>query len=314
MDLRQLNALLAVAENRSFSAAARALHTVQSNVSTHVARLEREVGVSLIDRARGELTPEGEIVADRARRIRVELQSIEEDLVALREDLTGTVRAGVIGTTARWLVPALLEAVRQHHPRLELIIVEATTTSLAPLIVQRRLDLAVVNLPTEDPDLETRDLFEEDRVLIVPLGHPLADAFGHPFRHPLAEHNRVALPLLAEHELLLPPPGTAFRDEIDADARRARIRLRTRAEVDGLRLLASLAFSGFAPALLPASAAWGQEGSWRTIPVDGLSRRRVGLARSRRTTPSAPARGVMDLIRDLAQSQIPETDHLHLHA
>ena len=69
MDLRQLHALLAVAEHRSFSAAARALHTVQSNVSTHVARLEQEVGATLIERSRGDLTHEGEVVAARARRI-----------------------------------------------------------------------------------------------------------------------------------------------------------------------------------------------------------------------------------------------------
>ena len=59
MDLRQLAALVAVAETGSFSAAARSLHTVQSNVSTHVARLERELGVTLVDRASGTLTEEG---------------------------------------------------------------------------------------------------------------------------------------------------------------------------------------------------------------------------------------------------------------
>ena len=59
MDLRQLAALTAVADHHSFSAAARALHTVQSNVSTHVARLEREVGAQLVDRATGMLTEAG---------------------------------------------------------------------------------------------------------------------------------------------------------------------------------------------------------------------------------------------------------------
>ena len=60
MDLRQLNALLAVADTGSFSAAARSLHTVQSNVSTHVARLERELDAILVDRATGSLTEEGD--------------------------------------------------------------------------------------------------------------------------------------------------------------------------------------------------------------------------------------------------------------
>ena len=69
MDLRQLQALLAVAEHGTFSAAADALATVQSNVSTHVRRLERELGATLVDRHAGQLTQEGEAVVERARRI-----------------------------------------------------------------------------------------------------------------------------------------------------------------------------------------------------------------------------------------------------
>ena len=59
MDIRQLNALVAVVDHGTFSAAANALHTVQSNVSTHILRLERELNVSLIDRTSGTLTEEG---------------------------------------------------------------------------------------------------------------------------------------------------------------------------------------------------------------------------------------------------------------
>jgi len=58
-----------------FSAAADVLHTVQSNVSTHIARLERELGVTLVDRAAGRLTEEGEVVVARARRIAGELDA-----------------------------------------------------------------------------------------------------------------------------------------------------------------------------------------------------------------------------------------------
>ena len=76
MDLRQLAALTAVADHRSFSAAARALHTVQSNVSTHVARLERELGAVFVDRTTGLLTEAGELVVARARRIQAELDAL----------------------------------------------------------------------------------------------------------------------------------------------------------------------------------------------------------------------------------------------
>src|SRR5437763_686740 len=89
MDLRQLGALVAVADHRSFSAAARALHTVQSNISTHVARLERELGVALVDRATGKLTPEGEIVVSRARRIETELEALVADVAAVHSEVEG---------------------------------------------------------------------------------------------------------------------------------------------------------------------------------------------------------------------------------
>src|SRR3954452_2275687 len=96
MDLRQLNAVVAVADNGSFSAAADALHTVQSNVSTHVARLERELGAPLIDRTNGcRLTEEGQAVVERARRVAAELDALVADVAALRHEGRGSVRLGV---------------------------------------------------------------------------------------------------------------------------------------------------------------------------------------------------------------------------
>ncbi len=297
MDLRQLNALLAVAEHQSFSAAARALHTVQSNVSTHVAHLEQELGAVLIDRSRGELTPEGVIVVDRARRVISELRAIEDDLVSLRDDVSGSVRAGVIGTTARWLVPALLDTLNRTFPGIELLIIEATTTSLIPQLVSERLDAAIVNLPVDNPDIDTHFLFEEDLVLVAPAGHPLA------------EFDRVSLPELAKHEILLPPPGTSFRDEIDADAQRARAKLTPKAEIDGLRLLTSLAFQGFAPSVVPASAVpVGTSDRWKRVGIDDVSRRLVGLATPRRSAPSAPARVVVEVISEVAATVGPDID------
>ncbi len=300
MDLRQLHALLAVAEHRSFSAAARALHTVQSNVSTHVARLEQEVGATLIERSRGDLTHEGEVVAARARRILAELRSIEHDLTSLRDDVAGHVRLGMIGTTARWLVQPFLVHLAEVHPSIDVVLIEATTTSLLPQIITEHLDAAVINLPVDDPDVDARPLFDEDRIIVAPTGHPLA------------ARERVTLAEAAGYELLLPPTGTAFRDEIDTDARRARVTLRPLAEIDGLRLLASLAFQGFGAALLPASAAPRYlHGDWTRVGVDGLSPRAVGIAVPRRSPPSAPTRAVIDTLGMLIAEIGP--DHAGIH-
>src|SRR3954454_12403458 len=113
MDLRQLTALTAVADHRSFSAAARALHTVQSNVSTHVARLEKELGATLVDRASGGLTEAGELVVARARRVQAELEALSSDVASSVGEISGQVRVGLIGTTGRWLTPILLSSLSE---------------------------------------------------------------------------------------------------------------------------------------------------------------------------------------------------------
>ena len=75
MELKHLQALLGIADTGSFSAAATSIGTVQSNVSAHVARLERELDVQLVDRASGRLTEEGEVVVARARQVMNELEA-----------------------------------------------------------------------------------------------------------------------------------------------------------------------------------------------------------------------------------------------
>jgi DNA-binding transcriptional LysR family regulator len=287
MDLRQLTALVVVAEAGSFSAAARALHTVQSNISTHIARLEAELGASLVDRSSGTLTEEGAAVVARARRIQVELDAITADVAALHDEITGHVRLGVIGTVGRWLVPIVLERLTAVHPKIHVVVVDATTTSLLPQLLSDDLDVAVVNLPVNDPEVVSEPLFEEDRLIIAPDGHALAG------------RGSVPLEELAHHELLLGPKGTSFRDELDEEAAGVGIVLRPRAEVDGLRLIATLAFQGYGAAIIPATAAprW-LEGRWERVAVEGLTRRTVGLARRRRGLPSAPARALRQAVVD----------------
>ncbi len=294
MDLRQLAALTAVADHESFSAAARALHTVQSNVSTHVARLEKELGVVLVDRATGLLTDAGEVVARRSRQIQAELDAMAGDVASLHDEVTGHVRLGVIGTTARWLVPPLLGAFTERHPRVQLVVVDATTSSLLPQLVAGRLDLAVVNLPVDDPDVTSEALFDEDPTLVTPLDHPLAS------------QERVTLADIARYPILLEPQGTGFRDVLDEQAEALGITLVPQAQIDGMRLLATLAFQGFGAALLPASAAtnW-VGGDWRRVMVDGIDGRTVGLARRKRGLLSAPARALRAVIRDVVEAESP---------
>ncbi|HMC43262.1 MAG TPA: LysR family transcriptional regulator [Acidimicrobiales bacterium] len=288
MDLRQLSALVAVADNGTFSAAADVLHTVQSNVSTHVARLEKELGVTLVDRSAGHLTMEGEAVVARARRVGMELEALVSDIAALRHEVVGTARLGVIGTTGRWLVPHLLEVTARRHPKLRLVVVEGISTSLEPQLAAGVIDLAVVNVPVPDDDLVAQPLFAEDLVLVVPA------------RDPLAKEGPVSLAHLAEIPLLLPTPGTAFRDELDAAVRQAGVTLQAKVELDGTPLIASLTFEGLGPAILPATAvpAYLRQ-EFALVGVEGIPRRHIGVAQRRRGLPSAASRAVLEMMHEL---------------
>jgi DNA-binding transcriptional LysR family regulator len=301
MDLRQLNALLAVADQGSFTAAADALATVQSNVSAHIARLEREVGAVLVDRSTGQLTEEGGAVAARARRVSVELEAVLGDLAALRDEVAGTVRIGMVGTTARWLAPHLLETAASRHPKLYLVVVDGISTSLEPQLATGQLDLAVVNPPAPSADLSFTPLFEEDLVLVVRATDPLA------------KRGRLELAELAGLELLLPLPGTSFRDELDQAARPQGITLTPRAELDGVRLIASLTFDGHGPAILPATAVPEYlRREWRLVQVRGIPRRRIGVAQRSRGLPSAPARALLSILHDVVTDPRTTPDELHV--
>lgn len=301
MDLRQLNHLIAVAEHQSFSAAARALHTVQSNVSTHVAKLEKELGAALIDRHTMQPTAEGRAVLERARRIRTELQAINDDIVSMRHEVAGEVRIGCIGTTGRWMASPLLGHLAERHPALRPVLVEATTTSLTPRVLDGDLDMAIVNTPVVEAGLESEPLFDEERIIVAPADHSLAD------------RGTIDVADLAEHPVMLTPRGTTFRDAIDQELAAAGVRLTAAAEVDGLRLLASLAYQGYAPALLPASAVSGYpDGNWSLVHVEGLARRSVGLVRNRRTTPSMPIRAAREVVLDVIREIAPRQPGIHV--
>jgi DNA-binding transcriptional LysR family regulator len=183
----------------------------------------------------------------------------------------------------------------ERHPKVHVVVVDATTSSLLPQLAGGHLDLAVVNLPVVDQDLATEELFAEDHVLIAPRGHELFT------------RDEVSLAELADVPLLLEPQGTGFRDHLDVQAAACGVELVAQAEVDGMRLLASLAFQGFGAGIVPASAVTGGESeSWRRIPVLGLARRAVGLARRRRGLLSAPARALRDTLSTTINGGEPE--------
>jgi len=284
VELRQLRALLAVWETGGFSAAAEALDTVQSNVSSHISKLENELGVTLIDRRSGALTDEGLVVARRARRVLEELEETYSDLEGMRADITGRVRLGVIATTAGWLLPLALTELANRHPRLALEIAEGTSASLQRRLHTGNIDLALVTTPLTVSGLAFEPLFEERYVLVVPNDHPLA------------ERSVVSLYDALEYPMIVPPKHIAFREELEAIAASRSRALKITAEIDGLHVIGALALGGFAAAILPSSARTGEPSRTVSIPVSDLSPRRVGIGRYRSRLQSAAQKALSETL------------------
>ena len=300
MDVRQLAAIVAIADHGTFSAAARSLFTVQSNVSGHVSRLEKELGVTLVDRSGGGLTEDGARVVERARRVLNEIEDIAADVTSRHDRVSGQTRIGMIGTTARWLTPLLLAGLGEEHPDVRAVVRDGATSSLVPIVMTGELNAAVVHLPIDEPELVVEPLFAEDLFLLVAAGHRLADAETVPFA------------ALDEEPLLLPPAGSALRKVLDRAAAANDVTLRPKAEIDGVRLLASLAFDGFGAAIVPATAVptW-LPGEYARITVPELPRRVVASVRRRRPSPSAPTHVALEVLRRVIEAAGEEQPGVH---
>lgn len=282
-----MKALIGVEDYGGFSSAASAMETVQSNISTHVSKLESELNVMLVDRRTGALTPEGSAVARRARLVLEEMEAIQSDLQALKHDIRGEVRMGMIGTTARWLIPILVPELHKRHPNLHFVVSEGTTTSLEARLHNGTVDLALVNQPTYSEEFAFKSLFDEEYVLFLDSSHPLA------FK------KSVEVADLDGVELIVPPKGIPFRDLLDTYAKRSQITFVAAAEVDGVRLLASLAYDGFAPAIIPATAVPHYRSDFSVVPVSDLPNRKIGISKRKRALDSAPMVSVLALLEEI---------------
>jgi DNA-binding transcriptional LysR family regulator len=302
MEIRQLEALVGIADHGTFSSAAEVLGTVQSNISTRIARLEGELGTELVNRATGALTESGEIVVLRARRILSELGAIASDVSELSADIHGKVSLGMIGTAGRWIVPLLLEAQRETYPHIALHITEGTNSTIEPQLVHGQLDIAVLAWPVTAGELSEVDLFSEDLVVIVDRNHEIARSGA-----------SITLAELAQYELMLPLSGTPIRREIDEACHDQGVELHPLIEVDGLRTIASMTFDGYGPSILPATMLSKHlRDKFVAVHIAHLRRRRVSLVSRRFGFPAAPVRAIQALLIDVVKNAVNVPDGVYI--
>jgi DNA-binding transcriptional LysR family regulator len=166
---------VAVAEESSFTRAAARLMIAQQSLSQQITLLERLVGAKLFERdSRGTgLTEVGELFLPEARAV---LQRADEAVAVVRRAVRGEIgrlRLAFLATTANYLLPPVVRAVRDRLPDVQLTTEETTISALVEGVANGRYDVAFSRPPLVD-GLATRTLATEQVCAVLPEGHPLA--------------------------------------------------------------------------------------------------------------------------------------------
>ena len=280
--LRQLQYAVAVADARSFRRAAEQCGVSQPSLSAQLAQLESALGVRLFerDRRRVLLTPAGEDLIERARRVLVDADDLVDAARRLGDPLAGTLAIGVIPTVSPYLLPTAAPAIRRAHPRLTVRWLEDKTENLARELHAGRLDAALLALEADLGGPLKREVIGRDPfVLAAPRAHPL----GKPSRP-------ASLSELRGAHLLLLDDGHCLRDQalaVCAGARTEELAFRA----TSLPTLAQMVSAGAGVTLLPRMAV-PTESRRAHLAVRPLSDERAFRTLAlvwRPTSPSGPA-------------------------
>jgi LysR family hydrogen peroxide-inducible transcriptional activator len=200
--LRQLQYVLAVAEELSFHRAAQRCHVSQPSLSAQLAQVEGALGVRLFERDRRHVLPTvaGAALVERARRLLLEADDLAEAGQRARDPFAGVLRIGVIPTIAPYFLPRATPALRRAFPRLTVAWREDKTDALVAALHKGELEAALLALESDLGDVE-RDVVGIDAfVVAVGRSHPLA-----------RKRSAVDARELAGNEVMLLDDGHCFR-------------------------------------------------------------------------------------------------------
>ncbi|MFT4045137.1 MAG: LysR substrate-binding domain-containing protein [Solimonas sp.] len=296
MTLRELRYLVAVADHGHFGRAAAACHVSQPTLSTQLRKLEAYLGAPLIERGgrNVQLTALGEQAVLRARAIVREAEQLIATTRARAAPLAGPLNIGIITTLSPYFLPWLLPMARARFAALQLVVREDLTPHLIECLRAHRIEAAMLALPLDSDEFDSRPLFDEPFWLACPRNHRFAAL------------PRVPAEALHDERLLLLTDGHCLRGQALAvcglhhavpaapfgDFR-----------ATSLETLSQLVASGLGCTLLPALATGAAAQSGLAIrPLATPAARRIGLVWRRH----CPRRVEFELLAKAIAEQPPK--------
>jgi DNA-binding transcriptional LysR family regulator len=246
MDLRQLRYFIAVAEERSFTAAARRLNLSQPPLSQHIQSLEAALRTQLLHRTsrKVELTQAGEALLARARAIQQQIKLAEDEVHSIGAGLVGTLDIGATGSILRGRLADLLAAYRKDAPSVRMTVHEQAPALQIAALLNRTTNISLNrSIPTEHM-LHSELAWSEEVVVAMQKTHPLA------------RRKRITLgDLASEDQIVLQPESSEFARYIQKCCVDAGFLPRVSQQVIDAQSVPSLIAAGFGVALVPQSIA-----------------------------------------------------------
>jgi LysR family hydrogen peroxide-inducible transcriptional activator len=290
LKLKDLRYLVAVADLRHFGRAAARCFVSQPTLSAQLKKLEQSLGVQLIERAphKVALTPAGEEIVARARRI----IEASDEMVTLarsqRDPLAGRLRLALLPTIGPYLLPQVAPLIRKSLPRLELHLYEHQTVPMLEKLHAGELDLGILALPVALDGLEARELYREPFTVALPDGHALA--------------GRAALRVadLKGERLLLLEDGHCLRDQALEVCSKVGVREQQDFRATSLETLRQMVATGAGVTLLPELAGRGAYRNARGVALRPFAKpapvRHIGAVWRKSTARRAAIEALCKLI------------------
>jgi DNA-binding transcriptional LysR family regulator len=241
IDSRRLFYFYHVAQSGSFSRAEAPTSAPQPIISRHISKLEKELGVQLLERHGRGVTPTrfGEILLRRAETILAEMAEIIEELDAAHRRPAGQISIAASATIMSMYMPAVVNGFIAEHPEIELTAIQTSTGEVYSQLLAGKVDIGIVLEMPNKAKFKSLPLSVEPMMLVVSQSHPLA------------EHKSISRHTLGSIELVLPAASHGLRSVIDQYARKGSVRLTPQLQVDSVPLIRAVVSDGRFATILP---------------------------------------------------------------
>ena len=243
MELHQLEYLVAVADEGSFTKAAARMHVAQPGVSAQIRRLESELGHELLDRSARAVrtTRAGQEILPLARAALSAVSEIRMIASELSGVLRGHVAVGMMTSCPPGVITDALAMFHREHPGVGVGLIEAPTAELVTGLRDAAIDLAVIGF-SSPPDGFQVEVINDDALVAAVAAE-----------HSLAQRKSLSLRALVAHDLICLPRGAGIRASLDEGCAATRLTARITLEASNPEVVADLAAHGLGVAVLPES-------------------------------------------------------------